>query len=254
MTYQSHIITTIKERKALFIIIMVGLFLIELEIFAVAAMKSGRTSMLQISDARGNVVLHVEGSSLSQVDRAAFEKTFGPLEHYRLHIFSEKRPFPFRAWFVAAVGIPVGMMLLFAFIVKAWAALFAEEPARVTADKDETPASSRLARMVDTVSRFNVFILGVLVFMAALAYWVLPDFIVYAGRTGIDVLTRYKWVVLGIVAVFVGSGLWIIYLRYLLAKKSIESQKEVEKYRLQLEYNQHQAARITYTGKPSPDN
>jgi hypothetical protein len=29
--------------------------------------------------------------------------------------------------------------------------------------------------------------------------------------------------------------IWIIYLRYLLAKKSIESQAEVNKYRLQLE-------------------
>ncbi len=38
-------------------------------------------------------------------------------------------------------------------------------------------------------------------------------------------------------------------MRYLLAKKSIESHKEVEKYRLQLEYDQNQAARITYTGK-----
>ena len=124
MKYQSDIISTIKAHRSLFIIIIVGLFLIELEIFAVAAMKSGRKSMLQISDPKGNVVLLTEGASLSQIDKTAFERTFGPLEQYRVHVFSEDRLFPFRAWFVAAVGIPVGMMLLFAFVIKAWTALF----------------------------------------------------------------------------------------------------------------------------------
>ena len=46
MNHQNDIISTIREHRTLFIIIMVGLFLIELEIFAVAAMKSGRRSML----------------------------------------------------------------------------------------------------------------------------------------------------------------------------------------------------------------
>jgi hypothetical protein len=31
--------------------------------------------------------------------------------------------------------------------------------------------------------------------------------------------------------------LWVIYLRYLLAKKSIQSQTELQKHRLSLEYN-----------------
>lgn len=248
MKYKSDIINTIKEHRPLFIIIMVGLFLIELEIFAVAAMKSGHKSMLQISDPKGNVVLVTEGASLSQIDKTAFERTFGPLEQYKVHIFSEQKPFPFRAWFVAAVGIPVGMMLLFAFVVKAWAALFIENPAKRTIDEKEPAAASRLERFVGVVSRFNIFILGVLVFTAALAYWILPNFIAYAGKVSMETLVRYKWVALGATGIFTGSVLWIIYLRYLLAKKSIESHKEVEKYRLQLEYDQGRANQITYTG------
>ena len=247
MKYKNDIISTIQEHRTLFIIIMVGLFLIELEIFAVSAMKSGRKSMLQVSDSKGNVVLLTEGASLSQIDKAAFERTFGSLEQYRVHIFSEERPFPFRAWFVAAVGIPVGMMLLFAFVVKAWTALFGEKQPDHAADTVEPEAASGLERFMHVVSRFNIFIIGVLVFVAALAYWILPNFILFAGKTGIEAITRYKWVFLAVGAVFVGSGLWIIYLRYLLAKKTIESHKEVEKYRLQLQYKQNQPARITYT-------
>ena len=255
MTHKSDIISTIKAHRTLFIIIMVGLFLIELEIFAVAAMKSGRTSTLQVSDVKGNIVLLTQGTSLSQIDKTAFERTFGPLDRYRVHIFSEDRPFPFRAWFVAAVGIPVGIMLLFAFVVKAWAALFDEkQPDDAAAVTDAPETASGLQRFVDIVSRFNVFIIGVLVFIAALAYWVLPNFILYAGKTGIDTIAKYKWAALGTVVIFVGSVLWIIYLRYLLAKKSIDSHKEVEKYRLELEYKQNQAPRITYSGDATSDH
>ena len=254
MKYKSDIISAIKEHKPLFIIIMVGLFLIELEIFALAAMKSGRKSMLQIFDPKGNVVLITEGTTLSQIDKDAFERTFGPLVQYKVHIFSEQKPFPFRAWFVAAVGIPVGMMLLFAFVVKVWAALFTGSLENRTAEKYESDASSRFDRFVDVVSRFNVFILGVLVFTAALAYWILPNFIVYAGKVSMETIVKYKWVTLGAAVILVGSILWIIYLRYLLAKKSIESHKEVEKYRLQLEYKQSQTAQINYTGNTPSDH
>lgn len=247
MKHQSDIISTIKEYRTLFIIIMVGLFLIELEIFAMAAMKSGRKSMLQISDPKGNVVLLTEGASLSQIDKTAFERTFGSLEQHRVHVFSEDRPFPFRAWFVAAVGIPVGMMLLFAFVIKAWAALFGEKQPDHAAEANGPGDASGLQRFMHVVSRFNIFIIGVLVFMAALAYWILPNFILFAGQVGVETIARYKWVALAAAVVFVGSVLWIIYLRYLLAKKTIESHKEMEKYRLQLEYKQNQPSQITYT-------
>ena len=43
-----------RENKTLFILIAVGIFLIELEIFAVAAIHSGRKSWLEIKDQRGN--------------------------------------------------------------------------------------------------------------------------------------------------------------------------------------------------------
>jgi hypothetical protein len=247
MKYQSDIISTIKAHRSLFIIIIVGLFLIELEIFAVAAMKSGRKSMLQISDPKGNVVLLTEGASLSQIDKTAFERTFGALEHYSVHIFSEDRLFPFRAWFVAAVGIPVGMMLLFAFVIKAWTALFDEKQPNHAAEANEPEDASGLQQFMHVVSRFNIFIIGVLVFMAALAYWILPNFLLFAGKASIETIARYKWVALTAAVVFVGSVLWIIYLRYLLAKKTIESHKEMEKYRLQLQYKQNQPSQITYT-------
>ena len=62
----------LRENRMLFIIILVVLFLIELEIFAVAAMKSGRKSWLQVFDAKGNVIHETDGQNLSEFNKYYF--------------------------------------------------------------------------------------------------------------------------------------------------------------------------------------
>jgi len=56
MTTSHTMASLFRENKTLFILIAVGVFLIELEIFAVAAINSGRKSWLEIKDQRGNVI------------------------------------------------------------------------------------------------------------------------------------------------------------------------------------------------------
>ncbi len=228
----------IQKNKTLFIIIIVGLFLLELEIFALAAMKSGRQSWLQVIDANGNVIHETSGKNLSEFNKYYFEKTFGPFENYQVRLETRERPFPFRAWFVAAIGIPVGAMLLFGFVVKAYVAIFHGNELQ----GDEANAAcepgyeSRLESILVRISRMNIFIIGFLIFVGVIAYWIIPNMITYIGRTGIDAIIRFKWVFISLGAVVTGIGVWIVYLRYLLAKKSIDSQTEIEKHRLALEY------------------
>lgn len=229
----------IQQNKTLFIIIIVGLFLLELEIFALAAMKSGHKSWLQVIDANGNVIHETSGKNLSEFNKYYFEKTFGPLENYDVRLRTKDNPFPFRAWFVAAIGIPVGAMLLFGFVVKAYVAIFhgGELQGDDVAPASQTGYESRLESVLYRISRMNIFIIGFLIFVGVIAYWILPNMITYIGRTGIETIVRFKWVFIALGAVVVGIGIWIIYLRYLLAKKSIDSQTEIEKHRLALEHN-----------------
>ncbi len=239
MGHEANLRSFISEHKTLLIIILVGLFLIELEIFALAVMKSGYKARLQVIDDSGNIIYETDGQNLSQFDKYYFEKTFGPLEKYKLRLDTRQIPFPFRAWFVAAIGIPVGAMLLFGFIIKAYIAIFHGELKGVkgTAEQDGSGsnASGRgLEAVLNRISRLNIFIIGFLVMTGVLSYWIIPNLIVYIGKTGIEVIIRYKWVFLSATLVVLFVGLWIIYLRYLLAKKSIETRAEVEKYRLRL--------------------
>lgn len=233
---KQNLMAIIREHRTLFVVLAVGLFLIELEIFILAAMKSGRQSVIQVKNGAGDVIYESDGNNLSQFDRYYFEQNFGALENYQLELVVRERPFPFRAWFVAAFGLPVGGVLLFAFVVRAYLALFYPDQlaaaSRVVGPED----GSRLERFLLRVSRYNVFIIGFLVLMGILAYWVVPNVIVYVGRVSVETLIRYKWFFMTATAVSIGLVIWVIYLRYLLARKSIESRTELEKHRLELAY------------------
>lgn len=237
MPQSRNISYLVRENKKLFIIIAVVLFLIELEIFAIAALKSGRKSWLQVIDTSGNVIHETDGNDLSEFNKYYFEKTFGPFDQYSVNLVAKDYPFPFRAWFAAAIGIPIGVILLFAFAVKAYMALFYGEEKRPSrGHEDEISSESRLEKIIAKVSRFNIFTIGFLLFLAVFSYWVIPNMITYIGRVSVETLIQFKWVFLALAFAVLGLVIWLIYLRYLLAKKTIESQTEIEKHRLQIEY------------------
>ncbi len=254
MTTSHTMASLFRENKTLFILIAVGVFLIELEIFAVAAINSGRKSWLEIKDQRGNIIHVAEGNNLSSFNKYYFEKTFGPLDQYQVNLLSKDEPFPFRAWFAAAIGIPVGAILLFGFITRAFAALIYGD--RIVGGapsvSPEPIAKNRLETLMAGISRLNIFTIGFLVLLAVFTYWVVPNLILYIGQVGMDTIMRYKWFFLTIALIILGIMLWIIYLRYLLAKKTIDSQAEVEKFRLQLAAGDSELLRLEYSDSALP--
>ena len=237
MLKEKKIATLIRENRKLFIIISVVLFLVELEIFALAVMKSGRKSWLQVIDANGHVIHETDGKNLSDFNKYYFEKTFGPFEQYQVKLATKDLPFPFRAWFVAAVGIPIGAILLFAFAVQAYLSLFYKEQNSGEYNVIKKEYEYRFEKVIAAVSRFNIFTIGFLVLLGVLSYWVVPNLIVHVGKLGVETLARYKWIFLSFGMVFLGLVIWIVYLKYLLAKKAIDNQAEIDKYRLKLEFN-----------------
>lgn len=254
MSENRSISSLIQEHKTVLIIIMIGLFLLELEIFALAAMKSGRKSWLQVLDKSGNVIHEADGRQLSDFNKYYFEKTFGPFENYQVRLQTREVPFPFRAWFTAAVGLPLGLILLFGFIVKAYLSLLHGDRLRSAEADSEKQFENKVDGVLYRISRLNIFIIGFLILVGVLAYWILPNFITYVGRTSIETVVRFKWVFIGVAAIVVGTFLWIVYLRYLLAKKSIETQAELDKFKLQLTYRGDTSApmQIEAQNHPSP--
>ena len=248
MSIQSTWRRHLQEYKTLFMVLAVGLFLVELEIFAMAAMTSGRQSRLQVLDQHDHVIFEAESATLDTREKINFEKTFGPLSNYHVNVATSHRPFPFRPWFAAAVGLPIGAVLLFGFFIKAYEALFFRTgPATDSKSPPAGEPADRLERLLTRVGRMNIFAIGGFVLVFALGLWAIPHVLSEFGRHGVAVIIRYKWAAFGCVAVFVGFVAWIVFLRYLLARRAIEAQADVEKYRLQLEMmgGSHPVPRIT---------
>jgi hypothetical protein len=242
-----------QENKTLFIILAVGLFLVELEIFAMAAMKSGREAHVQIRDHQDNLLFESSASKLDPDEKKEFENTFGPLSDYQVKLVTVQRPFPFRAWFAGAVGLPIGAVLLFGFFIKAYESLFFRNEVLL---KSPAPGdfaqSDRLERLIVRIRRLNIFAIGGFVLLLALGLFAVPHLLSEFGRHAVAVIARYRWVVLGICGVFLALVVWIIFLRYLLARKAIETQADVEKYRLQLEMTAQNAAVPQLSGQEGP--
>ena len=237
---EKNISSIIRENKTIFIIIVVGLFLLELEIFALAASKSGRKSWVKVLSENGSVIHESLGGKLSDTDRDYIEKTFGPLGQFDVRLVTHNKPFPFRAWFVSAVGIPVAVILLFSFIAKAYSSLL-NEGEKNFSDGDtggKYQDETKLDKVLSRISRYNIYTIGFLVFLAIFAYWVVPNFITYMGKLGVETLIQYKWFFIAVSVILLCLVVWIIYLRYLLAKKAMEGQMAMEKFRLELEYKQ----------------
>lgn len=250
---KKNLMAIIRENRTLFIVIAVGLFLIELEIFVLAAMKSGRQSVIQVMTETGDVIYESDGRNLSQFDKYYFEQNFGPVDQYQLKLHTREVPFPFRAWFVAAFGLPVGGILLFAFVIKAYLSIFYGDKLKESGEALSLSVdASMLERFLVRVSQYNIFIIGFLVLIGIMTYWVIPNFIVYLGQLGVDTLIRFKWFFVALAVISLGLLIWVIYLRYLLARKSIESRTDLEKHRLALEYKHGKAqTRLTHQEDPS---
>jgi cell division protein FtsL len=252
MTSDRNFKSIVHENKTLFIIIAVILFLLELQIFAVAVIKSGQQSKLQVWDQNGDLVYETNANYLTELNKYYFEKTFGPIDQYDVRLTTREIPFPFRAWFVAAVGIPIGLVLLFAFIVHAHVSLFYGDKLKTgSSGRDRDFHETRLETMLSRVSRFNIFTIGFLIFLAVFAYWVIPNLITFLGKTGIETLTHYKMFFITVAFIFLAIIVWVIYLRYRLALKTIESRTEIEKQRLQLELpdRRDKPSQIEYKGE-----
>ena len=241
MSGEPNPLSVIKGNRTVFIAIGVALLLLELAIFAVAAVKSGEHYRLQFVDTDGNMVYETDGRNLNDFSKYHFEKTHGPLRNFQRRLVKEDIAFPFRAWFVAAVGIPLGLVLCFVFLLKAYMAVFYSEDRKEDEEGQQTKPryESRLEKIIGGVQKFNIFVIASVVFLVVISYWILPNLMMYLGEVGVDTVSRFKWALILIGIAAFALLLWIIYLKFLLAKKGMESQVELDKYRMKLEYKQN---------------
>jgi hypothetical protein len=218
----------------LILLVSVGAFLLlEFLIFLASASQAGDKSRILILDTSGNKVYESAGTTLSSYDKGFFEFYHGPIENYRLQVKTDSHPFPFRAWLTAAIGIPVGLILLVAFIVRSYLTLvYGEQKPDPEQPEATNPRKQRLGGFATAFRNVSVFHIGAVVLLAVLTLWMVPNFLGDFFKLSLASIREYKLFFLG-AAIFLGLLLvWVIYLRYKLSKQMLENQLHLEKYRL----------------------
>jgi hypothetical protein len=106
--------------------------------------------------------------------------------------------------------------------------------------------------VLQKMGRLNILTIGFILFLVVIGYWIIPNLIGQLARVGVETIGTYKWFFLGGAGVLMGFFIWIVYLRYLLAKKQVENQAVLDKFRLQLEFDRGQADSnlIEFKGAP----
>ncbi len=112
-----------RYQKAILAVSLAAFLVLELLIYFAAAGQAGQQSQVVVFDANGAKVYQTPGTVMTSYEKLVFENTFGPLRNYHIQVQTKSLPFPLRAWMSAAVGIPVGLVLLVAFLVKAYLSL-----------------------------------------------------------------------------------------------------------------------------------
>lgn len=246
-----------RYQKAILAVSLAAFLILELLIYFAAAGQAGQQSQVVVYDANGAKVYQTPGTVMTSYEKLVFENTFGPLRNYHIQVKTESLPFPLRAWMSAAVGIPVGLVLLVAFLVKAYLSLlYGEEKHK--AEQDESPfiagTGNKFLSLFNSLHRFSIFHIGFAIVIAVLMFWMVPNFVGDVAKVSVATVRQFHWFFLG-TAVFLAFLItWIVYLRYRLSKKMLENQLDLEKFRVEKQLLiQSEAAHTTLLPSPAEE-
>lgn len=222
-----------KYPKIVLLVSAILLLVLELTIYITLSGQSGLRSRTVVSDADGAKIYESSGSTLSAYEKMTFENNFGPLRNYNTHVESEVVPFPLRTWILLAIGLPLGLILLLAFLVKVWLLLLNGNQEEKAGESASTEGKTRFGTFLSASRNFSVLHVGFVIVLAMLILWLIPSFLGDMAKMCLNAVSRYPWFFLGFTLFAAGLLTWIIYLRYRLSKQMLQNQLEIEKYRIQ---------------------
>ena len=237
-----------RNQKVILTISVLIVLVLEVLIYLAAASQSGQKSRVLVLDDSGAQVYETPGTTLTSYEKLAFENTFGPLKNYRIQVHTENLPFPFRAWSSAAVGIPIGLILLVVFLVRCYLTLVYGDEERDPKPLGLGADDSRFGSVLDLFRRVSIFHVGLLVVISVLLFWIVPNFLGDLVRVSLTTIREFKWFFVGVGSFLGAIIVWVIYLRYRISQQMLKNQVDLEKYRLKIELLEHKESQALLPG------
>jgi len=242
-----------KQSHKFILKIGIAMFLsMEVIIYLVANAHSGTESWVEVFNSHGEMVYETQGNVLTTYEKLVFQNTYGPLSNFNVRVKTRTSPFPFRAWLAVAVGVPIGFMLLLTYLVRAYLSFVSgeeEETAHKSASFEES--SDRFGRLFQW-RRLSLFHLGFFVVVCVLALWLIPNYVADIAQGVLSFILQYKWFFLGVFGFVASLLVWIIYLKYKISQKMMDSQMDLEKFKVEKQLLLEQESRLALPPAASP--
>ncbi|MFH2057741.1 MAG: hypothetical protein ABIJ59_02435 [Pseudomonadota bacterium] len=231
-TFQSFVE---KKIPGLFFILM-AFAIIEFGILMVCLLLSGNQDVVRVYNPANTLVYEdkYDTTALSKFETVSGITNFKD-EGYIVTRTVIKGKFPTRSWIALSVCVPIVLILFVVFIVRVFEDVFLPkkekqsdmEKSQPTSDFDET----RFEKLFSTLSRLNIYALGVTAISIGFLYWMIPDLIVYLGKISYQTISELKWVIMCMV---IFGSIYLIFRTFLSYKTKIEivrQQSEIQKNR-----------------------
>jgi hypothetical protein len=139
-------------------------------------------------------------------------------------------PFPWKAWILISVGVPIGIAFIVLLISKAY--FQAVEPGETEA----AGGSGKFISALNRLSQINIIWFMLLSIIIIFLFWYIPELVKYTGGVAMAWLTRYWWIPATVFFVGVLVFLFWMYLHYRLKVKAMNMEMELAKFKfMQLE-------------------
>lgn len=248
-----------ESHKTILKIGIVMLLSMELIIYLVANSHSGSESWVEIFNSKGDKVYETRGNVLTTYEKLVFINTYGPLSDYRVRVETRSTPFPFRAWLAVAVAVPIGLMLLLVYLVRAYLSFLSGEEEENPDDFGTAPDDAGRFGHLFGWRRLSLFHFGFFILICVLAFWLIPEYVADITKGVISFILAYKWFFLGVFVFFASLSVWIIYLKYKITEKMMDRRMDLEKFKVEKQFLLERETRLSLPEAASvvagdPDN
>lgn len=218
--------------KSTALVTVLVLFIIELAIFLAAASQSGIKYYTIVEDDKGRILYEAPGRGLSYYEEMSLRDTLGPIENYHVRVISQRVDFPFSAWLSASIGVPIGLMLVYALIMRLYKAVIESEPVSFKLNELD-PSRKGWRRIVSLFHSLSIFHIGFIVFLSALCFWLIPHITMRALTGTLQFIKNNMLIFVSFMIFLLILAGWVVYLMYRLARDVLRYRYEIIKLQLE---------------------
>lgn len=134
-------------------------------------------------------------------------------------------PFPWKAWILTSVGIPIGMAFLVMLLFKAYFQMVA------TSGGETAEPSGKIVSALNGLNRISIIWFLLVSLIVIFLFWYIPEVMKYTGEMVMSWLAEHWWFPVSVLGCGVAVLFLYVFLHYRLRIKAMNMEMELAKFK-----------------------